>query len=200
MPKRRLEAEALRDAMLAVGGQLDLTPPEGSAVGTYGEGNVSSAHKPGSGGRSTSDCTHRSVYLPIVRDGVARGADALRLRRPEPDHRRAADDHGAGPGAVPDEQPVRDPAGRGSPPNSFSPTATRRLPRASRRPTCASSPAAVGAMKLASCARSSSSADGQNADSQTRGLGGPVPGAVRQCRSSVSSQLSREFSTTHPST
>ena len=32
MPQRRLEAEALRDAMLALSGRLDLTPPKGSPV------------------------------------------------------------------------------------------------------------------------------------------------------------------------
>src|SRR5207244_12288376 len=41
MPKRRLEAEALRDTMLALGGRLDLTPPKGSSVARGGEGNVS---------------------------------------------------------------------------------------------------------------------------------------------------------------
>src|SRR5262249_52620657 len=40
MPKRRLEAEALRDTMLAAAGRLDLTPPRGSAVARGGEGNV----------------------------------------------------------------------------------------------------------------------------------------------------------------
>ena len=41
MPKRRLEAEALRDTMLAVAGRLDRRPPKGSSVARGGEGNVS---------------------------------------------------------------------------------------------------------------------------------------------------------------
>src|SRR5262249_45820497 len=39
-PRRRLEAEALRDAMLALAGRLDRTPPGGSPVTRGGEGNV----------------------------------------------------------------------------------------------------------------------------------------------------------------
>jgi hypothetical protein len=71
MPKRRLEAEALRDAMLALSGRLDLKPPTGDAVAQRGEGNVAFR---GRGGPAAADPilndTHRSVYLPIVRDGL----------------------------------------------------------------------------------------------------------------------------------
>ena len=62
--RRRLEAEAIRDAMLAASGQLDLTRPEASQVTKIGEGEV---------GRNlnikplTAPFPHRSVYLPIVR-------------------------------------------------------------------------------------------------------------------------------------
>jgi hypothetical protein len=62
--RRRLEAEAIRDAMLAVSGQLDLARPEASQVTQIGEGEV---------GRNlnikplTDPFPHRSVYLPIVR-------------------------------------------------------------------------------------------------------------------------------------
>ena len=38
MSPRRLEAEALRDAVLAISGRLDLEPPVGSAVARAGEG------------------------------------------------------------------------------------------------------------------------------------------------------------------
>ncbi|MEQ8789908.1 MAG: PSD1 and planctomycete cytochrome C domain-containing protein [Pirellulaceae bacterium] len=65
MPKRRLEAEALRDSMLLLGGRLDLEPPSGSPVALAGEGNVQQLLFRGD--PSASD-THRSVYLPIVRD------------------------------------------------------------------------------------------------------------------------------------
>lgn len=63
-PKRRLEAESIRDAVLAVTGQLDLSRPAGSLVSEAGEGFV---------GRNISEneinteTRHRSVYLPIVR-------------------------------------------------------------------------------------------------------------------------------------
>jgi cytochrome c553 len=67
MPNRRLEAEALRDAMLAVSGQLDLTPPRGSPVERGGEGPI--GFRVRAGQLPTSD-NHRSVYLPIVRDLV----------------------------------------------------------------------------------------------------------------------------------
>ena len=62
--RRRLEAEAIRDAMLAVSGQLDLNRPIASQVTEIGEGEV---------GRNlnikplTAPFPHRSVYLPIVR-------------------------------------------------------------------------------------------------------------------------------------
>jgi hypothetical protein len=67
MPKRRLEAEALRDAMLAVSGRLDLTPPTGSPVARIGEGNAQRLRQ---GGDPAQFDTHRTVYLPIVRDQV----------------------------------------------------------------------------------------------------------------------------------
>ncbi len=62
--RRRLDAEAIRDAMLAVSGRLDLSRPEASQVTKIGEGEV---------GRNinikplTAPFPHRSVYLPIVR-------------------------------------------------------------------------------------------------------------------------------------
>jgi cytochrome c553 len=64
---RRLDAESLRDATLAVSGRLDLTRPDGSVVASAGAGFV---------GRSIPETTfetespHRSVYLPIVRGAV----------------------------------------------------------------------------------------------------------------------------------
>jgi cytochrome c553 len=64
---RRLDAESLRDATLAVSGQLDLQRPDGSRVAEAGTGFV---------GRNLPESTfetesaHRSVYLPIVRGAV----------------------------------------------------------------------------------------------------------------------------------
>jgi len=71
MPKRRLEAEALRDTMLSLGGQLDLTAPKGSSVARGGEGNASFRFRGGRGaGDPAATDTHRTVYLSIVRDSL----------------------------------------------------------------------------------------------------------------------------------
>lgn len=67
MNRRRLDAEALRDAMLSASGALDLEPARGSVVAELGNSNV---------GRSPKDMkmlgaansSKRSVYLPIVRN------------------------------------------------------------------------------------------------------------------------------------
>jgi hypothetical protein len=69
--KRRLDAECIRDAMLTSSGQLQITPPIGSAVALAGEGPIGST-----GGfiRINEDtfinatANYRSVYLPIARD------------------------------------------------------------------------------------------------------------------------------------
>ncbi len=64
MPRRRLDAEQMRDSMLAVSGSLDLQPLDGSLVMEIGEGEV---------GRNINTSVldkpfnHRSVYLPIIR-------------------------------------------------------------------------------------------------------------------------------------
>ena len=69
MPKRRLEAEAIRDAMLAVSGELDLSQPEASLVGrVIGDRPISLI---GLDKRLPADLdgsVHRSVYLPVIRD------------------------------------------------------------------------------------------------------------------------------------
>lgn len=62
--RRRLEAEAIRDAVLVVSGQLNADRPDGSLVQRIGEGEV---------GRNINTklleepFPHRSVYLPIIR-------------------------------------------------------------------------------------------------------------------------------------
>ncbi len=66
MSKRRLEAEAVRDAMLFVGGRIELDPPVGSIVARTGEGLAVFIR---SKGLDDSD-RHRSVYLPVIRDQV----------------------------------------------------------------------------------------------------------------------------------
>ncbi|MBI5773893.1 MAG: DUF1549 domain-containing protein [Verrucomicrobia bacterium] len=92
MSKRRLDAEAIRDAMLAVAGKLDLTPPKDDLPVAKSEGGVQILLRPtppaggvgggpfrgrmgaGMGGevpnQLNQDRTFRSVYLPIVRDQV----------------------------------------------------------------------------------------------------------------------------------
>ncbi|MGO9471395.1 MAG: PSD1 and planctomycete cytochrome C domain-containing protein [Isosphaeraceae bacterium] len=66
MSPRRLEAEAIRDAMLFVGGRLAPDPPVGSAVARAGEGLALFVR---TAGVDASDA-HRSVYLPVIRDRV----------------------------------------------------------------------------------------------------------------------------------
>ncbi len=61
---RRLEVEALRDAILLASGQLDLMPKESSVVADVGDANI------GRGSYQAmfdSASSKRSVYLPIVR-------------------------------------------------------------------------------------------------------------------------------------
>jgi hypothetical protein len=70
IPKRRLEAEALRDTMLDLADRLDRTPLRGSAVARGGEGNVAFRLRGGPGGDPIAADAHRTVYLPIVRDLV----------------------------------------------------------------------------------------------------------------------------------
>lgn len=68
-PKRRLPAEAIRDAMLSASGELDVSRAEASLVGrVIGDRPISLI---GLDKRIPSDLdgsTHRSVYLPVVRD------------------------------------------------------------------------------------------------------------------------------------
>ena len=66
MNPRRLDAEAIRDAMLTASGMMDLNPPGGSMVGSIGNG-VASYYS-----QTFIDAQfhYRSIYLPIVRDFV----------------------------------------------------------------------------------------------------------------------------------
>jgi hypothetical protein len=74
MAPRRLDAEAMRDSMLAVSGQLNDKPPVGSAVSRAGEGPPGFGGRIGAGGviQAINDPRNvtRSVYLPIVRDNL----------------------------------------------------------------------------------------------------------------------------------
>ncbi len=67
MSPRRLDAEALRDAMLAASGKLDTGRPRGSIISAIGDSAV---------GRRVGDVQlnrpveYRSVYLPVARDSL----------------------------------------------------------------------------------------------------------------------------------
>ncbi|MDG2125148.1 MAG: PSD1 and planctomycete cytochrome C domain-containing protein, partial [Verrucomicrobiales bacterium] len=79
MSKRRLEAEAIRDAMLAVSGRLDREAPVGSAVARVGDGIVGRRQvqvDTGGGG------TKRSVYLPVVRGDVQTALEVFDFAEP----------------------------------------------------------------------------------------------------------------------
>lgn len=74
----RLDAESLRDAILAVSGSLDKEPFVGSAIpkGQDGRGRLDTRDvKDGQGG-------HRSVYLPIVRNGLPEVLDLFDVADP----------------------------------------------------------------------------------------------------------------------
>jgi hypothetical protein len=71
MTKKRQDGESLRDSMLAISGQLDLTPPKGSPV--YRGGGESFIGGPGGGPRGggfgpQQQPVTRSVYLPVIRN------------------------------------------------------------------------------------------------------------------------------------
>ena len=69
MPKRRLEAEAIRDAMLAVSGELDLSRPEASLVGrVIGDRPISLVGLDKCLPKDLDGSVHRSIYLPVIRD------------------------------------------------------------------------------------------------------------------------------------
>lgn len=73
MTPRRLDAELLRDALLAVSEQLDTKPPVGSVVAQNGEGPVTRPRLGGNGINAAINDprdTHRSIYLPIIRDNL----------------------------------------------------------------------------------------------------------------------------------
>ncbi len=66
--QRRLDAEAIRDAMLTSSGQLDAAPAKGSLVSTIGDGYIGKGIKPDV--FSNYESNKRSVYLLVVRDFV----------------------------------------------------------------------------------------------------------------------------------
>ncbi len=79
MSPRRLDAESLRDAMLAASGKLDTQPPHGSVVASAGNGLV---------GRTIDESIvekekdYRSVYLPVIRDLLPESLDVFDFADP----------------------------------------------------------------------------------------------------------------------
>ena len=67
-PKRRLQAESIRDAMLAVSGQLDLARRPGSLVAEVRGQSVALFGFNKQIPHDLDGCHYRSVYLPVVRD------------------------------------------------------------------------------------------------------------------------------------
>ena len=63
-PVKRLDAESLRDGMLHVSGELELTPPEGSVIASFKDSEFNDRIHPSAEQLSS---THRSVYLPVAR-------------------------------------------------------------------------------------------------------------------------------------
>jgi hypothetical protein len=69
MPTRRLEAEAIRDAMLSVSGEIDFQRPGGSHVATIiGDRPISLIGLDKRLPLDLDGSVHRSVYLPVIRD------------------------------------------------------------------------------------------------------------------------------------
>ncbi len=79
-PTRRLEAEAIRDAMLAAAGSLDRTRPVGSPV-NFAEGAIRGPTQQLLAGINAATNT-RSVYLPIVRDQIPESLEVFDFAEP----------------------------------------------------------------------------------------------------------------------
>ena len=82
MSKRRLDAECIRDAILATSQQLQLQPPVGSPVALAGDGPVSRPRRGGSDVAINAATNVRSVYLPIIRDLLPDALDAFDFAEP----------------------------------------------------------------------------------------------------------------------
>jgi len=81
--KRRLDAEAIRDAMLAVSGELDPKRPAGSLVGVkIGDRPVSLIGLDASLPADLDGSLHRSVYLPVLRDRLPDVLDLFDFAEP----------------------------------------------------------------------------------------------------------------------
>ncbi|MCP4837567.1 MAG: DUF1549 domain-containing protein [Phycisphaera sp.] len=83
MPHRRLQAEAIRDAMLSNAGLLDPLPPVGSAAGVL-EGVIPAQIIDRLLGVGLPDYEdHRSIYLPIIRSAIPEQLAVFDFPEPE---------------------------------------------------------------------------------------------------------------------
>ena len=81
--KRRLDAEAIRDAMLAVSGELDETRPAGSLVAKQiGDKPISLIGLDSRLPPDLDGSQHRSVYLPVLRDRLPDVLDLFDFAEP----------------------------------------------------------------------------------------------------------------------
>ncbi len=78
-PRRRLEPEAMRDAMLAVAGQLDLKPLDSSVSYLGDQATAVGANK----NRRRTDFPNRSVYLPVIRNDLPEVFDVFDFTNPQ---------------------------------------------------------------------------------------------------------------------
>ena len=77
---RRLDAESIRDAVLAVSGQLDPVPPGGSVIHSIGNAYIGRGLRPEA--FMSVPSRKRSVYLPIVRDFVPEALELFDFAEP----------------------------------------------------------------------------------------------------------------------
>ena len=169
---RRLEAEALRDAMLAASGDLRPgRPPEGSVVATLGDGCLvrQIATDP-----LLEESDRRSVYLPACRHLVPEALDLFDGASPSLVVGGAGRDHGAGPDALPAPRRLRD-----HPRRTHRPAAARggRDRRGAGRPRLRTDP-----RPPAGAVRAGRRAGLHSLRGRGRGVDRVLPGAVRQCR------------------
>jgi cytochrome c553 len=69
MNRRRLDAEAIRDAMLAAAGTLDLKRPHGSPIASL-KPSDEIGRRVSTSGMENDRAKNRSIYLPLVRNAV----------------------------------------------------------------------------------------------------------------------------------
>ena len=103
-PRQRLSIEEIRDAYLAMGGDLDLTMGGtlDPGVGTDGETSA------GRISMNPEKTNRRSIYLPLRRSNLPTLYTLVRLRRRHHSRRASQPHHGGYSGAVRDEQPAGD--------------------------------------------------------------------------------------------